>query len=198
MRKVPVFLLLTILLLPSAVFAAEPEIVVSVYQKSSYFALFSWQYRVFFNKFESKFVEVPDYDLASNLRYDLMDALTADKRAHWRAAGDADKIDFPTLWDKKNPPMPPELKADGVLLVFLSDFGAAPGKHVYLAGIVKLLDRSGKKLWQKTVSQEVEVKKSSEEWQLEDPANIKPLLNDLEERMVEKILAEVQKEKVTR
>lgn len=197
MRRVFALLLLLPVLVPVAAQAAEPVIVVSVYQKSHYFALFSWQYRVFFNKFESKFVEMPDYDLAANLRYDLMDALSADKRARWRAATDADKIDFATLWDKKNPPMPPELKADGVLLVFLSDLGAAPGKHVYLAGLVKLLDRNGKKLWQKTVSQEVEVKKSSEEWQLEPPANIKPLLNDLQERMVEKILAEVQKEKVS-
>lgn len=198
MRKAAIFLLLLIALTPTAATAAEPEIVVSVYQKSHYFALFSWQYRVFFNKFESKFVEMPDYDLGANLHYDLMDALTADQRAHYRAVVETDKIDFPTLWDKKNPPMPPELKADGVLLVLLSDFGAAPGKHVYLTGLVKLLDRNGKKLWQKTVSQELEVKKSSEEWQLETPASVKPLLNDLQERMVEKIVAEVQKEKVTR
>lgn len=198
MRKSFVFLLLLVVLVPTAVSAVEPEIVVSVYQKSHYFALFSWQYRVFFNKFESKFVEMPDYDLAANLQYDLMEALSADKRARWRTATEADKIDFATLWDKKNPPIPPDLKADGVLLVLLSDLGAAPGKHVYLAGVVKLLDRNGKKLWQKTVSQEAELKKSSEEWQVEPPANIKPLLNDLQERMVEKILAEVQKEKVAR
>ncbi len=198
MRKRPVFLLLFILAAPTALLAAEPEIVVSVYQKSTYFSLWSWQYRVFFNKFEFKFVDVPDYDLAANLRYDLMDALTADKRARWRMATEADKLDFPTLWDKKNPPMPADLKADGVLLVFLAAYGAAPGKNVYLTGYIKLLDRNGKKVWQKAITQENELKKTSEEWQLEDPANIKPLLNELQEQAVEKIVAEVAKEKVTR
>jgi hypothetical protein len=40
------------------------------------------------------------------VRFDIMDALAADRRARWRKATAADGLDFVKLWDTKNPPMP--------------------------------------------------------------------------------------------
>jgi hypothetical protein len=177
--------------------AAEPEIVVLTYQKSAYFALRDMKYRVFYNSFEGKFIPLDHYDFLTNLRFDMMDALRDDPRARWREATPEDNLDFAALWDAKKPIIPAGLKADAILLVFFWEFGADPGNSIYLGGEMKLLSKSGKKIWKQTITQTDKVGKSLEEWIREDPAAIKTLVNALEEQAVAEAVQKIKRSKVT-
>lgn len=193
-------LLFMLVVAPRPAAAAEPagpEIVVLTYLKDSQFAIQSRGYRVFYNKFETKFLPVPDYDFLANAEYDLMDALKSDTRARWRLARPEEKLDFAYLWDTKNPTVPPEFKGDALLLVFYSQYGVNMAKDPFLWSWVKLLNRNGKKMWQKRVFLSEKGDRKLEEWESEDPAKVKALLNDLQERSIDGIMREVGKQKVT-
>jgi hypothetical protein len=184
------------LVLLTALSAAEPEIVVAFNQMSQMFGLRSIKRKPFYSMLEAKFIPLYHYDSLVNLRTDFMEALSADKRARWREATPEDSLDFATLWDEKNPPMPPNLKADAVLLVFVSEYGADPGDYVYIGSHIKMLDRRGKKMWNYDITQMQPIKKTVAEWIREDPAKLKAVVNSLEEQAVKAAMEKIAKAKV--
>jgi hypothetical protein len=177
--------------------AAEPEIVVMTFQKSGYFVLREAGFKVFYNKYESKYIPVGHYDFLANGRFEVMHALTDDKRARWREATPEDGLDFATLWDAKKPVLPANLKADGVLLIFFSEFGAGFGGDAFVGGWMKLLDKHGKQVWKEDFIQKDSVEKKVPEWIGEDPAALRTLINGLQEQAVADAVKKIAKKKVT-
>lgn len=190
---------------PSAPSAAPSttQVVVVVNMRTKDLAVVDHKYRVFFNKYELKYIPVQDYDLPTAVKEEVLNALSEDGRAHWRAATAEETVDPAVLADdkKRTPEAMAAVKADRVLVVDVFSF------QVFISGLARdrigiytqlwLLEPStGRKLWKKRLHDDIDLPAKLDELQADNQKKLKEALNKILEEYGRKLRAKVGEEKL--
>jgi len=181
--------------------SAAPQVVVVINLRSKDVTITDIKFRAFYNKIENKVIPLTDYDLQAAVQDEVMMALAEDKRAQWRLATDEDKLDGIALADDKQrtPAMLASVKGDRVLVV---DVYGVQGyihsmvKNMVIGVNVILLDRDGRKLWKKGVSERMKFPGSIEESQADNQKGLKQAVNTLIEKFCESLKSKVGEKKI--
>ncbi len=172
----------------------QPATVVAVQLQSPDFSVIEMKYRVFFNKTEVKKIPLIDYDFKAALTDELMNALAEDARTKWRLPSTNETIDVFAV-QKKKASLPP-LEADRVLLVGVQDFGALladlASDKFYIVAKFKLVDRSGRKLWEKNINERTDFDGKLQDMQAENQKGLKVGINKVLERVTRKVVADMR------
>lgn len=178
----------------SLVAVQQPATVVAVQLQSPDFSVIEMKYRVFFNKTELKKIPLIDYDFKAALMDELMNALAEDSRMKWRLPSANETIDVFAV-QKKKASLPP-LEADRVLLVGVQDFGALladlASDKFYMVAKFKLVDRSGRKLWEKNINERTDFDGKLQEMQAENQKGLKIGINRVLEKVTRKVVADMR------
>jgi hypothetical protein len=174
--------------------AQQPATVVAVQLQSPDFSVIEMKYRVFFNKTEVKKIPLIDYGFKAALTDELMNALAEDARMKWRLPSTNETIDVFAV-QKKKASLPP-LEADRVLLVGVQDFGALladlASDKFYMVAKFKLVDRAGRKLWEKTVNERTDFDGKLQDMQAENQKGLKMGINKVLEKVTRKVVADMR------
>lgn len=178
-----------------AAVAQQPATVVAVQLQSPDFTVLEMKYKVFYNKSEIKKIPLVDYDFKAAFTDELMNALTEDTRMKWRLPSATEAIDVFAV-QKKKAPLPP-MEADRVLLVGVQDFGALladlASDKFYIIAEFKLIDRaSGKKLWDKKVSERTDFDGKLKDMQADNQKGLKVGINKVLEKVTRKVVADMR------
>ena len=174
--------------------AATPQVVISAHMASNDLQVLDIKYRVFYNKFENKFITLTDFDMASNLTDELLNALVDDKRVAWRGAtaDERQKLEAcygPKSWKEKTVTLP-AIEADHVLLINAAYSASIhfSGHRLDLAVALRMADRkTGRILWKKVINEKGELPGTLEEIQKDNQKPVKEALNKLMEQVVPKV-----------
>ena len=180
---------------------AAPQVVVLVNLRSSDLVVTDIKFRGFYNKIERKVIPIKDYDLNAALKDEVMNAVTEDKRAQWRAATAEDGLNGAALADDKQrtPAMLASVKGDRVLVVDVYGFGGVTQslvKNLEIGVTVLLLDHDGRKLWKKNLSQRTKFPGSFEEMQADNQKALKEAINTLIEKFGQNLKSKLTEEKI--
>jgi hypothetical protein len=188
---------------PSATPAAPstPQVVVLINLRSKDVTITDIKFRAFYNKIENKVIPLTDYDLQAAIQDEVMTTLGEDKRAQWRLATAEDKLDGIALADDKQrtPAMLGSLKGDRVLVV---DVYGVQGyihsmvKNMVIGVNVIHLDRDGRKLWKKGVSEKMKFPGSIEESQADNQKGLKQAINTLIEKFCANMRSKIGEQKI--
>jgi hypothetical protein len=174
--------------------AATPQVVISAHMASNDLQVLDIKYRVFYNKFENKFITLTDFDMAANLTDELLNALADDKRVAWRGAtaDERQKMEAcygPKSWKEKTVTLPP-IEAERVLLINAAYSASIhfSGHRLDLAVALRMADRkTGRILWKKVINEKGELPGTLEEIQKDNQKPVKEALNKLMEQVVPKV-----------
>jgi hypothetical protein len=174
--------------------ATTPQVVISARMASNDLQVLDIKYRLFYNKFENKFITLTDFNMAANLTDELLNALVDDKRATWRGttADERQKLEAcygPKSWKEKAVTLPP-IEADRVLLINAAYSASIhfSGHRLDLAVALRMADRkTGRILWKKVIIEKGELPGTLEEIQADNQKPVKEALNKLMEQVVPKV-----------
>lgn len=174
--------------------AATSQVVISARMASNDLQVLDIKYRVFYNKFENKFIPLTDFNFAANLTDELINALADDKRAAWRGSTPEEHQTLeacytPKWWKSKTIP-PPGIEGDRVLLINVAYSASIhfTGHRLDVSVAVQMSDRkSGRVLWKKLFVEKGEVPGTLEAIQADNQKLLKEALNKLMEQVVPKI-----------
>ena len=182
---------------------SSPQIVVVVNMRTKDLAVVDHKYRVFFNKFEVKYIPVQGYDLPAAVKDEVLNALSEDGRARWRAATAEETVDPAVLADdkKRTPEAMAAVKAERVLVVDVFSFQA------YISGLARdrigiytqlwLLEPStGRKLWKKGLRNDIDLPAKLDELQADNQKKLKEALNKILEDYGRKVKTKVGEQKL--
>ena len=184
---------------------SQPQTIVAVNLRTPDFVVYEQKYRVFYMTGQRKFIPIADYDFWAALTDELVDVLSEDARAAWRAPS-AEETGYLASYfaDKKGQgSLPESVPADRLLLVDVGEYGAMVSSHplvkdqFLVAARVRLVDRvTGRKVWEKTIREGLNLPGKLPELQADNQKGLKQAINKLLEEFCIRIRTKLKEAKI--
>jgi hypothetical protein len=187
---------------PAQKAAGAPRVLLTVHMKSTDLRWTDIKTRAFMTS-EDKFIPLTDYNFATNLADELVEALADDRRAAWVGTKpDEQKVleaYFGPNWWKQKTVTPPAVEADRLLLINADYFAITQATlhRLYLAVTIQMVDRTtGQVLWKKGFAESMKLPGKLVKLQADNQKGLKEALNKLAEQIVPKIKQHLAQQKI--